>query len=132
MNWSLCCLCHTDAGGEIRCPAQSKCRDKGAGYESLSNAFSQIESSHSLQMDILEFLSNDADHQQTLIVNQSTFHKSCLNKQSQAKGKRPYEAIEGPVHASPAKTRKLSQYSTSCGECLFCGVSDSEDVLMQP
>ncbi len=33
LSWSLCCLCQTDVGGEIRCPAQSKRRDKGAGYE---------------------------------------------------------------------------------------------------
>ena len=109
MNWSLCCFCQNDARWEIRFPAQSKRRRKGAGYETLSNALSQIESNHSLQMDILEFLSNDVDLQQTLMVNQAKFHKSCLNKLSRAKGKRRCEVTEEPVHANPAKTRKLSR-----------------------
>ena len=49
---SLCCLCQTNDGGEMRCPAQSKRKDKGAGYESMSNALSEFEDSHSMPMNI--------------------------------------------------------------------------------
>ena len=47
LKWSLCCLCRTNDGREIRSPAQYKCKDRGAGYESLSNALSLFEGSHS-------------------------------------------------------------------------------------
>ena len=40
VNWHMCCLCQTDGGGEMRCPAQSKRLDKGAGYISLSESLS--------------------------------------------------------------------------------------------
>ena len=33
INWSLCCLCQTNDGREIRSPVQSKCKDRGAGNE---------------------------------------------------------------------------------------------------
>ena len=56
VNWSLCCLCQTNGSGEIRCPAQSKHKGKGAGYESLSNALSQFKGSHSIPMNILNVL----------------------------------------------------------------------------
>ena len=45
--------------------------------------------------------------------------------------KRPHDA-EKPAYASPAKTRRLSQCSTSNsggGTCLFCGVDDFEKVM---
>ena len=77
VKWSLCCLCQTNDGGEMRCPAQSKRKDKGAGYESLSNALSEFEDSHSMPMNIPEFL---AQLQQNLMINCAKFHKSCLNK----------------------------------------------------
>ena len=61
VNWSLCCLCQTHDSGEIRCPAKSKRKDRGAGYKSLSNALSQFEGSHSVLLNIPESLSHDAN-----------------------------------------------------------------------
>ena len=126
VNWSLCCLCQINGGGEIRCPAKSKRKDRGAGYKSLSNMLSQFKGS----MNIPESLSNDTNLEQTLMTNHAKFHKSCFNKLIR-KGKQPYDAEE-PGHASPAKTRKLSRCSTGDsggGICLFCGVDDYESVM---
>ena len=107
----------------MRCPAQSKHKDKGAGYESLSNALSEFEDSHSMPMNIPEFLTKDAQLRQTLMSNCAKFHKSCLNKLMRAncKGKRPYDAVEEPVYTSPAKTRKHSLCTTVDGGnvCVF-------------
>ena len=74
LKWSLCCLCRTNDGREIRSPAQSKCKDRGARYESLSNALSLFEGSHSsIPMNIPKFLLNDANLQQTLMINNARF-----------------------------------------------------------
>ena len=111
---------------------QSKRKDKGAGYESLSNALSQFKGSHSIPMNIPECLRHDANLKETLMINQARFHKACLNKLTRvnSKGKRPYNTDEGLTHASPAKTRKYSRCSTSGGNiCLFCGFDDSEHVM---
>ena len=80
VNWSLCCLCQTNASGEMRCPAQSKQKDKGAGYESISNALSQFKDSHSLPIDVPAFIANDVNLEETLMENSAKFHKACLNK----------------------------------------------------
>ena len=74
-NWSLCCLCQTNDGGEIRCPAQSNVNTmEFQRYESLSNALSLFEGSHSIPMNIPKFLLNDANLQQTLMINHARFH----------------------------------------------------------
>ena len=80
VNWSLCYLCQTSGSGEMSCPAQSKRKDRDAGYESLSNALSHFKGSHSLPMNIPEFFTNDANLQETLMLNHAKFHKACLNK----------------------------------------------------
>ncbi len=132
VNWSLCCLCQTNDGGEIRCPAKSKRKDIGAGYKSLSDALSQFEGSYNGPINIPQSLLNDANLQQTLMTNHAIFHKSCFNKLSRvcSKIKRPYDAE--PAQASPAKTRKTSRCSTSSlvgGICLFCGIDDPEKMI---
>ncbi len=132
VNWSLCCLCQTNDGGEIRCPAKSKRKDIGAGYKSLSDALSQFEGSYNGPINIPQSLLNDANLQQTLMTNHAIFHKSCFNKLSRvcSKRKRPYDAE--PAQASPGKTRKISRCSTSSlvgGICLFCGIDDPEKMM---
>ena len=92
VNWSLSCLGQTNDSGEMKCPAQSKRKDRGAGYESLSNVLSPFKGNHSIPMNIPEFLTNDANLQESLMI---------------------YNTIEEPSHASPAKTRKLSRCSTN-------------------
>ena len=144
VNWSLCCLCQTDVVGEIRCPAQSKRNDKGAGYESLSNALSAF-NGRCAPMGVPKSLTSDAHLQHTLMDNHARFHKSCWNKLTRVNrmGKRPYEAVEGsgpPEHTSPAKTRnrsddsRRSSSSASFGRslsvlCMFCDLDDSDNVL---
>ena len=63
VNWSLCCLCQTNDSGEMRCPAQSKRKDRGAGYKSLSNALSEFQDGHNMPMKVPELLMNDANLQ---------------------------------------------------------------------
>ena len=130
VKWSLCCLYQTNDSGEIRCPAKSKRKDRGTGYKSLSNALSQFEGNHSVPLNVPESLSNDANLQQTLMTNHAKFHKSCFNKHTRVR-KRHHDAEE-LAHASPAKTRRLSQCSTSISgddTCLLCGVDDSKKVM---
>ena len=74
VNWSLCCLCQTNASGEMMYPAQSKRKDKGAGYESISNALSQFKGSHSLPMNVPDFIANKVSLQDTLMENSNKFH----------------------------------------------------------
>ena len=130
VNWSLCCLCQTNDSGEISAQQKASVKDRGTGYKSLPNELSQFDSSHSVPLNIPESLSNDANLQQTLMTSHAKFHKSCFNKLTQVR-KRPHDAEE-PEHASSAKTRRLSECSTSNsggGTCLFCGVDDSEKVM---
>ncbi len=94
----------------MRCPAQSKRKDRGAGYESLSHALSQFENGNNLPIYIPEFITKNANLQDTLMVNQAKFHKACMNKLTRLnrKGKRPYNAVDEPAHTSPAKTRRCT------------------------
>ena len=133
LNWSLCCLCQVDSEGEIRCPAQSKRKDIGAGYESLSHALSQLVYNETVRVNIPESLLNEPDLNKTLILNRARYHKSCLNKLVQ--GKRPHDKNETITQASPVKTRKRNSSSGCSGSsgsdlshlsCLFCGIGDAE------
>ena len=78
-----------------------------------------------MPVNILEFLTKDANLKQTLMINYVKFHyKFCLNKliRANCKRKRPYDTVEEPVHASPAKTRKRSQCDDGGNVCLLVGL----------
>ena len=79
VNGHLCCLCQTDGGGEMRCPAQSKRLDKGAGYISLSESLPAFADSD-MPMNISHSLTSDANLLDTLMINNAKLHISCLNK----------------------------------------------------
>ena len=43
IDWKLCILCRTESNEHLVCPANSKRKDVGAGYESLALSLSQLE-----------------------------------------------------------------------------------------
>ena len=84
VNWNLCCLCQTDGGGELRCPAQNKRLGKGASYISLSEPLSAFANSD-MPMNISLSLTSDANLLEKLMINSVKFHKSWLNKLTRPK-----------------------------------------------
>ena len=78
IDWKLCILCRTESNENLVCPANSKSKDVGAGYELLGLSLSQPE-----QLDVKPFdiefceLDNGESIASTFSIDQACWHKSC-------------------------------------------------------
>ena len=134
-DWKLCMLCQTESNEHLVCTANSKRKDVGAGYKSLSLTLSQL---HELNVkpfdiDICE-LDNGEGIVPTLNINKACWHKSCRNKINSTEikrvAKRKAESEEGcSCKPSPVKTRRSSGDAANKGSdshCLFCDKSEGD------
>ena len=135
IDWKLCILCRTESNEHLVCPANSKRKDVGAGYESLALSLSQLEQLAVKPFNI-EFceLDNGEGIASTLSINKACWHKSCRNKINSTEikrtAKRKAESDEGcSSKQSPVKTRRSIGGAADKGSeshCLFCDKSDGD------
>ena len=131
INWELCVFCQEQTNENLKCPANSKRGDVGAGYKSAEANINEFK-----KIGILPFKvdSNQLDDgsgiANSLLKHRAVWHKSCRNKINSTKlkraekRKRQEENCEGP---SPVKNRQLSSNSstTNKGKCFFCNEAGS-------
>ena len=81
VDWHKCVLCQTITSEPLQCPADSKRKYLGAGYESLGNNLQRFQ-----ELECLPFkediLSLDKDGRLTQILKEKSakWHKSCRDK----------------------------------------------------
>ena len=135
IDWKLCILCRTESNENLVCPANSKRKDVGAGYELLGLSLSQLE-----QLDVKPFdiefceLDNGESIASTFSINKACWHKSCRSKINSTEikraAKRKAESDEGcSSKQSPVKTRRSIGGAADKGSdshCRFCDKSDGD------
>ena len=130
-NWKLCVLCRTTTSEPLVCPANSKRKDAGAGYNTLALHLSQLQEldENPFAFDVSELDSGDGI-ESTLSNNNACWHKSCRNKVNSTEikrvAKRKRDNEDDSSKLSPVKTRRSVGHSNENynEQCLFCDQSD--------
>ena len=131
IDWKLCVLCRTTTSEPLVCPANSKRKDAGAGYETLALNLSELQEldENPFGFDISELESGE-DIEFTLSSNNACWHKSCRNKINSTEiktvAKRKRENKDNSSKTSPVKTKRSIRETIdkSVEQCLFCDQSD--------
>ncbi|GFR82962.1 hypothetical protein ElyMa_000639200 [Elysia marginata] len=73
MDWSKCIVCQTETGKKkkLSCPAKSKRKDTGAGYETF-----------------IKNIKSEAKDAETLAINEGKWHSACYSRFSRTKADR--------------------------------------------
>ena len=114
IDWNNCLLCQEVTSEVLRCPAESKCLDVGAGkgYSTLSSHFSEL---NELPMPIdLRHLDEGNGVEATLRKNKAKWHKFChskfnITKLKQAE-KEKFSTEGSDLDTTPRKYSRKSSY----------------------
>ena len=140
INWKLCALCQTKTKEKLQCPARSKRKDIGAGYEYIAGTIQECIDLNALPLPLKLSQMNDGSGMvNTFKKNKAEWHHTCRNKFSKENVKRARENTSGTKRkldvphdesTSPVKTRK--KCSTPKDEvsdkCIFCDLSGEDDL----
>ena len=124
-------LCRTTTSEPLVCPANSKRKDAGAGYNTLALHLSQLQEldENPFAFDVSELDSGDGI-ESTLSNNNACWHKSCRNKINSTEikrvAKRKRDNEDDSSKLSPVKTTRSVGHSNEKynEQCLFCDQSD--------
>ena len=127
----MCVLCRTTTSEPLTCPANSKRRDAGTGYNTLALNLSQLREldENPFGFDVNDFASGDGI-KFTLRRNNACCRKSCRTKINSTEIKRAIKRKrdneDTASKLSPVKTRRSvgDDNMKSNEQCLFCDHSD--------
>lgn len=131
VDWKKCILCQKSTSEVLQCPADSKRKDLGSGYESLGNNLRRFQELGCLPLktDILSF---DKDGRLTQILKEKSakWHKSCRDKFSNLKLQRAEKrGTEGEEEHGAKKSARRSHSAgeeESVSRCFFCEEGSGE------
>lgn len=127
VDWTLCALCQEPSSQPLHCPALSKRKDIGAGYDTLGDNLEKFKSLgiQPIAVDIADL--NDGDGiSQTLAKNSAKWHSSCRLKCSASRLSRLQSAPTSDTRSDPRNvpfTRRpdaLNVEPAHSAKCFFC------------
>jgi hypothetical protein len=135
VDWYQCVLCQNKTQEILQCPANSKRRDVGAGYNTLADHFltlqemGQVPDGHT-DMSIWGDKDSIAS---TLLVHTAKWHNSCNKRYARDRIQRAQKRKSTEQEQSTCKkyTRSCEGKRVNLGEqkCFFCG-KDGNDVCL--
>lgn len=131
-DWTKCALCQSDSSEILVCPADSKRKDKGAGYKTFSENILKFHEIGGLPLALdIQRLDEGPGIAETLLSNEAKWHKTCLLKFSSMRlervSKRTMEDADTPCsskkYTGQAGTSKINEL------CFFCDENTTSDTL---
>ena len=135
INWTRCIICQVDKDEPLQCPANSKRRNVGAGYQSFADILPEFQSADALPshmvVDAAEFDEGNGVSA-TLAEHGAKWHKTCrlyfypreLERITARKKQKVNVECEQPTElsfaGSPVKRRSLTATSSQQHTCIFC------------
>ncbi|KAK3761797.1 hypothetical protein RRG08_010121 [Elysia crispata] len=86
MDWSKCIVCQAETGKKLSCPAKSKRKDTGAGYETFIANIRLFEEAGC--EDLPEWIKSEVKDAETLAINEGKWHSTCYSRFSRTKADR--------------------------------------------
>ena len=139
-DWSLCILCQKSSNVQLMCPADSKRKDAGAGYNTLYDDLSSFLQMGHLPSNIkLERFDDGHGIATTLANHKAKWHKNCRDMYNQTKlmrlQKRKSEGSSPSTSSDHTVKRSRTHYTTSQKSenvepvCFFCDETGKSDDL---
>ena len=129
LDWEKCVLCQRNTSETLQCPAHSKRKDLGSGYESLGTNVKQFQQLGRLPFKtVLASLDDDARGlTQKMKDNNAKWHKSCKDQFSNLKLQRAEKrGTESADSHGTKKAARRSHSTKSTPQSFFCEGSSGE------
>ena len=117
LNWKLCIICQEEKDEPLTCPMNSKRKDLGSGYASLSENLIEFEKLGKLPFS-LRRLDEGPGIEQCMVDNAAQYHHSCRLKYNNTKLQRATKRVlcanSEDTYSTERKRRKLRSMAPDC------------------
>ena len=140
INWMLCCVCQNVTSDELRCPADTLRKDKGAGYKTLAEGVASCKIGayeFPVGIELHPFLLETENLEELFMQNMAKYHYTCQSRFRISRLKRLASETNPVYRASPVKTRRLTGHTcynydsefVNQDKCLFYNKDCSQATL---
>ncbi len=133
LDWEKCIICQQDTSESLQSPSTGKCKESGAGYQTIATNISRLMELDALSMNLHPLLLRDTTEVIDILrENHGKWHKTCNNLFNNLKVQRAEKRKSTSQDDTSVSDKKVTR--TSCSRatvkqnsCLVCG--DSAGIL---